>query len=135
MDGERPTPRTTGRDRNSTWPKRPDWWPDPPDARELEEEAAARDAEASAAEVQSRRRPDGADRPAGRDGPGRPDPATERPQHDPPTLPDLPNQWAELPPTVPQVPEPPHGIRRSTILLILLWLAVLALYLWVRPIG
>ena len=97
--------------------------------------AATREAEASAADVQSRRRPDGAEPPAGRDGPGTPDPATERPQHDPPTLPDLPNQWAELPPTVPQVPKPPHGIRRSTILLILLWLAVLALYLWVRPLG
>ena len=61
--------------------------------------------------------------------------SAERTRRDPPTLPELPNQWAQLPPTVPSVPTPPHGIRRSTILLIILWLAILALYLWVRPLG
>jgi hypothetical protein len=135
VDAERPAPRTTRRDRDSTWPERPDWWPDPPDARELEEDAAAREAEAAAADVEGRLRPDRAEELTDRDRASRPGPADERPRHDPPTLPDLPNQWAELPPTVPQVPEPPHGIRRSTILLILLWLAVLAFYLWVRPVG
>jgi hypothetical protein len=33
------------------------------------------------------------------------------------------------------VPERPQGIRRTTVLLIILWLAVLALYLWVRPLA
>jgi hypothetical protein len=54
---------------------------------------------------------------------------------DPPTLAGLPNHWAQLPPTVPKVPETPQGIRRSTVLLIILWVAILLFYLWVRPIG
>lgn len=124
MDADRPRSRAARGDADSSWPQRPDWWPDPPDARELEAEAAARDPEATeAGDAASRPRPD------------RAAPARERSDEDPPTLPGLPNQWAELPPTVPEVPERPGGIRRSTILLILLWVAVLALYLWVRPVG
>jgi hypothetical protein len=120
-----PPPRGTGAGRS--WRERPDWWPDPPDASELEEqEEAARAPEASPARKATARRP--TDAPPRRG-------AEDRTRQDPPTLPELPNQWAQLPPTVPSVPTPPHGIRRSTILLILLWLAILALYLWVRPVG
>ena len=119
MDAERPTPRRTRTGTGPSWRERPDWWPDPPDASELEEREAA-----------GRVGGGGCVRPT-----TAPRASAERARRDPPTLPELPNQWAQLPPTVPSVPTPPHGIRRSTILLIILWLAILALYLWVRPIG
>jgi hypothetical protein len=136
VDAERPTPRSTRTGTGPSWRARPDWWPDPPDASELEERDAAAEPAKDAAPPGDRP----ADAAAGDHTEAsaertRREASAERTRREPPTLPELPNQWAQLPPTVPSVPTPPHGIRRSTILLIILWLAILALYLWVRPLG